>query len=460
MRIYRIILVFLLGLFGASFTLSAQQPFDLQSCVQQALENNHNLKKMQLDCQKSEQSIKDVQGALLPQLNGSAGLNRTLQKNKFIMPNFINSMLPPAAQNPNAPKYMTIEMGTNYSTSIGATLTQQVLNFSLFNALEITKTAQRMAEIGLEAKEEDVIGQVANLYYGIQTTVYAVGQFEKSIGLMDNMVQMLEVNFANGIVKKVDVDRLKVARANLLTQKSAIQNVIEIQKNLLKFQMGMDMEQHIDIAPIDLSVFEEQSKSKKESNFNLLQQSPYKLVQEQQNMVLLQRKSALYDALPVLMLNASYQYNGVCDEFFRGPTNYWYPGSMIGFNMRIPIFTGLSRKAKIKSADIELQKVKEDVSALEQSLAMAYINTRMKLDDSYKTIQLQKENMTLATDVYAVSEHNYLLGISSMADVLNANSSLIQAQMTYADALNNYMKAYIDLKKANGTIRDLVVEKM
>ena len=38
----------------------------------------------------------------------------------------------------------------------------------------------------------------------------------------------------------------------------------------------------------------------------------------------------------------------------------------------------------------------------------------------------------------------------------NGSSSLIQSQVSYAEALNNYMKAYIELLKSNGTIRKLL----
>lgn len=64
--------------------------------------------------------------------------------------------------------------------------------------------------------------------------------------------------------------------------------------------------------------------------------------------------------------------------------------------------------------------------------------------------------MALAEEVYRITERNYSQGIASMSDVLNSNSSLVQAQMSYADALNNFMKSYVELLKASGTLRELV----
>lgn len=436
--------------------VKAQQTYNLQTCLNHALENNHNLKKSRFDREKSDEARKEILGALLPQLSGSANLTGNIQKAKFIMPNFINEFLPANMQDPNASKYMQIEMGTNYSAGLGVALNQQILNMSLFNAVNIAETVQNMAALGVESKEEDIITQTANIYYAIQVTNYAVGQMNKSVELLDKMIETMNVSYANGLVRKVDLDRIKVTKTNLETQRSSIQNVVEVQKNLLKLQMGLEMNQKIEIEPIDLAFFENKSLQLGGYDFDINLQTPYKLMMQQKNIGDLQKKSAMYESLPVLVLNVNYNYNGVSDQFFRGETNYWYPSSMAILSLKLPIFGGLSRTAKLKQAVFEQKKIQEDVSTLEQSLSMAYLNAGMKLEDSRKTILSQKDNMALAQEVYNVTEMNFQQGISSMSDVLNANTSLIQAQVNYADALNNYMKAYIDLRKANGTIRELV----
>lgn len=446
-------------LFGYLSLFSQQNTYSLQQCLEYAIENNHNLKKLQFDKAKSAYARKEVFGALLPQINGTANLNDNLKKAKFIMPNFINSMLPPSAQDPNASKYMTIEMGTNYNANMGVSLNQQLFNLALFNTLEITKTAEKMAALGVESGEEEVIGQTTGLYYAIQSTEYAVKQMAKSIELVNKMLKMMEVNYENGIVKKVDVDRLKVNLVNLTTQKSNIENMANVQKNLLKLQMGLDVNQSLEILPINLEFFEEKVNSNVVTSFLPTNQLSHRIITEKLNMVKLQKKSAVYENMPTLSLLLNYQYNGVSDEFFRGETNYWYPTSVIGVSLRVPIFSGLSRKAKIRQSEMEIQKAVEDTKMLEQSLNMAYINAQLKLSDTRRTIELQRDNQKLAEDVFGVAENNFVLGLSSMSDVLNASQSLVQAQLSYVNALNDYMKAYIELKKASGNIRDFINEK-
>lgn len=450
----RMVLVLGLLLFVCS-NLAAQQVFNLQSCIKYALENNYNIRKSQLDVEKSAQARREVLGALLPQVSGSGSLNNNIQKAKFIMPNFMKEFLPPSMLDPNASDYMTIEMGLSYTTAVGAGLNQQVLNYSLFNAVDIAKTAESLSALAVEAKEEDVVSQTANLYYAVQITGYAVELFGRSIDIMDSMLTTMEVSYANGLVKKVDLDRLRVTKTNLLTQRTAMQSAIEVQKNLLKLQMGLDVNKPVEIEKIDLKIFEDQSNLPFTQVFSLNNQTAYKILEKQSDLTQLKRKSALYESYPVLTAMASYNYNGASNKFFTGETTFWYPTSMVGLSLRVPIFGGLSRSAKIKQADIEIQKIGEDAASLGQTLNMAYNNALLKLEDNRRTIRVQRDNMALAEEVYRIFESNYSQGLASMADVLNANNSLIQSQMNYADALNNFMKSWIELQKSNGTIRSL-----
>jgi len=436
--------------------IGAQQVYDLQGCLKFALENNHNIRKAQFDKEKSAQARQEILGALLPQVSGTGNLNYNIQKSRFIMPNFMNEFLPPGMQDPNAAKYMTIEMGTNYTAGIGAALNQQIVNLSLFNAVGIAKTAEELTSLAAEAREEDVISQTANLFYAIQATEYAAGMFGRSIEIMDSVLISMETSYASGLIRKVDVDRLKVTRTNMSTQRASVINAVEVQKNLLKLQMGMDISEQLEIEKINPEIFDIQTNIGDFQDFDPNLQTSYKMLNRQQNLQQLQKKAAIYENFPVLTAMINYNYTGVSDEFFRGETNYWFGSSMAALNLRIPLFGGLSRSSKIKQANFELLKVREDEAILKQSLSMAHKNALLKLEDSRNAIQIQKANMAMAEEVYRVTERNYSQGIASMSDVLNSNSSLIQAQMSYADALNNFMKAYVELRKASGTIRELV----
>ena len=436
--------------------LSGQNALTLKECVDYAMENNHTLQKSKLDRDKSVQARREILGALLPQVNGSGSMARNFDKTAAVMPNFMNSMLPESMRDPNASKYMVIPMAMNYSANLGASLIQQVVNFSLFNAMDIAESAQDMADLGMEINTEDVIEKTATIFYNIQVLGYGLEQFDRSIDLMDETVKVMEVNKANGIVRQVDLDRINVARTNLETQKKNLEQAREVQKNLLKLQLGYKIEDEIEIAPIDIASLESLASLQRDSYYDVNRLLPFRMVKQKEQLAKLQERSAKYEALPTLTLGANYSYNFMSDEFFGGDTFHKLPVSFISLNLRVPIFSGLSRQAKFNEARIEMSKAEQDRQLLEETLAMAHSNASIQLESSLNTILVQKENKQLAEDVYNVTKNNFKEGICPLTDVLNASSSLIQSQVSYAEALNSYVQAYIQMKKSEGTIRDII----
>ena len=429
-------------------------PMTLKECLDYAVANNASLQKDRLGMQSAAESRREVVGSLLPQLNASGSLTRNFQKTTVAMPNFMNSMLPAAMQDPDAPKYMAVAMGMDLSANWGLSLSQQVLNFSLFSAVEIAKAAEEMAETGLTMDRNDVVAQTATLYYNAQVLAHALTAFDESLALMDRTAAVMDANVQNGIVRKVDADRISVTKMNLETEKMAMEQALDVQKNLLKLQMGFPMTDDIELMPMDIDEIERTLTEEPLTPFELSQQLPFQMLKQQQGLLQLQRKAAVSEVLPALSLSANYSNNYMGDHFY-GETYHHFPVSMVSLNMRMPLFAGMSKRAKIKKAALEMDKALEDERMLTQSLTMGYSNAMRQLHQNRATIESQRRNRELAEEVLTVTENNYNEGIAPLSDVLNATTSLIQAQMNYVNALNSCMKAYIDLKKADGSIADL-----
>lgn len=450
----RITLLFLSLLLPVT-TVHAEEPLTYRQCIEYAVQHNLNLQKDRLAVESAVQSKREVVGALLPQLSASAGFTDNIQKTKITMPNFVNDMLPEPMRDPNASKYMSVTMGTDLSANWGLSVAQQVFNYSLISAVGIAKVAGEMAEAGVEITTNDVVAQTATLYFNSQVLEYAISQFDKSITLMENSEKMMTVFHENGVIRKVDLDQIIVAKTNMETQKMDLELALEVQKKLLKLQMGYEMNDPIEIEPFDADRMEEFIYSHSLSNFDVYEQLPYKMVKYQQDMLGYQKKSAIGEVLPTLVLTGSYSHNYLGDDF-KGPTYQHFPVSMVMLNLKVPIFTGLSKTAKIRKAEIEIRKAQRDEQLLIQSLTMGYGNARSQFDQNMRTVEAQHRNKDLAMEVMDVTQKNYEEGLSSLSDLLNANSSFIQAQMNYTNALNKCIEAFINLKKTDGTIQEII----
>ncbi len=72
------------------------------------------------------------------------------------------------------------------------------------------------------------------------------------------------------------------------------------------------------------------------------------------------------------------------------------------------------------------------------------------------TIQNQKGNAKLAKDVLSNTKNNYIQGLASLTDLLDAENAHTEAQNNYTAAILNYKLAEIQLIKSKGELRSLI----
>ena len=194
------VLLFLAAIPGVE--TAAMETFTLKQCFDYAVEHNRSLQKDKLGLETAAQSKRELIGSLLPQINASAGFTYNIDKPLVTMPNFITPMMGSMAP-AGMPDYIAMTMSLDMSANWGASITQQIINFSLFNALKVTQATSEMAAIGVEAGMSDIIAQTATFYYNVQVLQYAATQFDESIALMDTTLNMMQVNREIGLVRQI-----------------------------------------------------------------------------------------------------------------------------------------------------------------------------------------------------------------------------------------------------------------
>jgi len=436
-------------------TVQAQEVFDISRCLRYAIDNNQTLQKDRLSLKSAALSKKEIVGAWLPQLSASGNFTYNIQKTTVAMPNFMNSMMPESMRDPNASKYMKVEMGMDFAPNFGASLAQQVVNFSLLNAVKIAETAQQMAETGLTLSMTDVVLQTSTLYYSIQVLEYAISRFDEVISLMDRTIGIMKANKDEGLVRDVDLKRITVARTNLQSESGSIASALDVQKRLLKLQMGFPMEEELTVSPINEAEIVRMVYANDDRMFDLSLLPAYRMLKNQQNMLGLQYKTAVSANLPTIVLIGNASMNYMWDV--NSPESHsHFPMSLVSLGLKMPIFTGGSNSAKVKKAKVELMKSECDEKALSEALTMSYLNSKMQLEQQLLIVEAQVSNKSVAKEVYDVTEANFSEGISSLTDVLNASTSLVQAEVNFSTALNNCIKSYLELRRAEGTLLELI----
>jgi outer membrane protein len=103
-----------------------------------------------------------------------------------------------------------------------------------------------------------------------------------------------------------------------------------------------------------------------------------------------------------------------------------------------------------------LRSLKEDLKDTKLSLDLAYANAKTQIENSIIIIKNQKGNAQLAKDVLSNTKNNYLQGLASLTDLLDAENAHTEAQNNYTSAILDYKLAEIQLIKSKGELRTLL----
>jgi len=193
---------------------------------------------------------------------------------------------------------------------------------------------------------------------------------------------------------------------------------------------------------------------------NTANRTEYLLLKKQEELLNFQKKSVEAEYYPTLSLTAGYNYIGQGPElpWFAKPADgvYWSDYSSIGLNLKVPIFTGFGTRAKVRQADVKIRSLQEDIKDTKLSLDLEYKNATTQIQNSLTTIENQKENMILAEEILNNTRNNYLQGLASLTDLLDAENASIEAQNNYTSAILDYKLAEVALIKSKGELKTLI----
>lgn len=435
--------LFILSLITLAFAANAQEvkELSLKEAVSYALENKAEAVKARLEIKNSELKIDEVRASALPQINANGGLT-------------YNAILQQTALDFGG-QTQIITMGRPWQSTASVSLNQQLFNLAVFTGLKAAKSTREFYQINADLTDEQVIEKVANSYYEVYKTKSQLKTIDKTVSNTARVRDVIENLFKNGLAKKIDLDRINVTLNNIQSSRIQLVNALQLQENALKYLIGMDINTNIALPE---NTFEVTAHALTTEGSFADKRTEIKLLEKQTELLELNKKAINAEGLPSLSLTANYGYLGIGEEFpwFQSyPGAYWSDYSAIGLNLNIPIFNGGSVRSRTKQAQIKLDILEADKKDTRLALDLAYKNAATQINNSIITVNSQKENVTLAKDVLANVENNYKNGLSSLTDLLDAETSYADAQNNLTNALLDYKLAEIQLIKAKGELNDL-----
>lgn len=438
------------------FAGAQQQPkaYALRELLEVALANNNSIIKAKYDYEEGEAKTKEVKSAALPQVNINADLTDNVIQQAFVFPAAL------ADPNAGSEDYLILRAGMQYSASVQAQATQQLFNQSVFTGIKAAKVSEEFYRHNIVRTEEEVIQQVSTLFYQVASLQAQRAVIESTLAQTQKNLDITAQRFANGLARKVDVDRLKVNVTNLQTQLRSIDDNHSNLLNQLKLASGVDVRADITVDEPLMSGSDsyQYNPTIVTEGFVWENKIEYKQLNTQLSLYDLERKNYVAGFYPTLSAYASYTYNGQSNDFVLSPNanSLWFDVASIGLKLTVPVFDGFNKSNKVQQSKIRRMKTERDMKFTEQQSDMAYQNAIKTFETSYTSYLAQKDNVDLASSVYDVTLENYNEGISPLTDLLQAESSKIQAESQLIESLLKVKQAEVALLKAKGEIKSLL----
>jgi outer membrane protein TolC len=422
--------------------------FSLKQAQEFAVNNSIQTKNAQLEIIKAKKKIWETTAIGLPQINASASYTNMINIPTMLMPDFLTEavvgvnvnygLLPPETmeQLPESGSF-PVKFGKQHNADASIQLTQLLFNGAYLVGLQASKIFKSLSEQSLEKAEDEIKETIAKTYYLIlaaQENKIILDSIFINIKKTENDIKEL---LNEGFIENADYKQIKLTVSQMENSVFALEQQIIIAQRLLKFQMGIDLDKEIVLTQnLENVLSEDDITNLTYQDFNVENNINYKLLSTQEDLTVLNLKRYKSETLPTLAAFASYKSSAMRDEFdFFGGSGDWYPTTVIGLNLSIPIFSSGMRYSKIQQAQIELDEVRNMKFQVKQGVNLEASQAQIEFDIARNKYISEKENLQLSKEIYKITFEKYKEGVSTSLDLTQAHTQYLQTQSQYFSAV-------------------------
>lgn len=420
-------------------------PLSLQDAMDYAVKNNVSAKNARLDYLIQKAKNDEITGIALPQISGKGEFNDYINPVKSFIPGeFFGG--PPGS-------FTAVQFTPKYSNTASVSASQVLFDGSVLVALQARKAVLNLFEQKTQMSQEEVRYNIQKAYYALVAAGRQFSILTNSINYLRKITNDLDATYEQGLIEKIEVDRSRVTLNNLVTDSIKTINTIMISEQMLKFQMGMSIDQAIVLT--DSSVEEKITEANEllSSNIDYNNRTDYNLLRSQLSLNQYDLKRHKLSGVPSLAAFGTAAYNYSTSNFKDLFNEQYIFYSLIGLQLKVPIFDGLQRHNRVKQAKLEIEKTTNDIENMKLNIDFQNSQNKTTLRNTLLALENQKTNFELANNVLELAVKKYNAGVGSNLEVAQAQSEMLKAQGNFLNSMLDVVNASSDLKKALGDFK-------
>jgi outer membrane protein TolC len=389
---------------------SAGPTLTLDEALQTAQAKNLDLKisRERLD-QSKELSWKAWSG-YLPQVTAGAS---------FTHNNFSDSVIP---ANPAFGNAEPIVVAKQDQTAAQIKATQPIFAPQAWFGIASASAGERLAEANTESIRRDTLFGVAQAYYGAASRKQVVAIQERQLAIALRHEKDARVRFDAGTTPKVtllraEIDRsraeqdLKRAQNDYVSSRVALATLLDRQDT--RFEVTVPPPPQLPQGDTDALV-----------GMATRDRPDIRAADEQVSVSERDRNGVVARYLPTLGAFGQYQYSNLAG--FTGDTTTWAIGLQASWN----ILDGFLRESDLRERQSRVREAQVARVNVASKARQEVEQAQLDLDSAVANREKAKEQLSLAQENQRLVDVNYRAGAATYLEVSDANTSLLQAELT------------------------------
>lgn len=308
----------------------------------------------------------------------------------------------------------------------------------------------KLAQVGVEAGElehQGAIDEVAltaeKYYWQIVTLKSKKSTLEAVLNMVDTLANEVNVGVKAGVLLRNDLLKVQLQQNNFRSLMVDLDNGITLSSQLLAQYVGLDgdtisivdesVPEMIPPFPTDIYIDPQEA---------LISTVDYRLLNKQVEAAELQVKMTAGENLPTVGVGGGLFYDDLLNE------NYSFGALFLSVSVPISGWWGGSHAIKRSKSALESSKIqREDLS---QMLMLQMRNTWDNLTAAHRKMDIAHQSIEQALENLRINNNTYKAGVTSITDLLEAQTQYRQCCDGYIDAYGTYRMARATYLDATG----------
>ncbi|KOY84456.1 hypothetical protein AD998_20900 [bacterium 336/3] len=413
--------------------VQAQSTITLSQAINDGLANRKNIIAGKLNVSLSKLQTKALQHKYLPQVSA--------EYQYLYNPILPTSILPIGVFNPSFPIDATksVQFGTNWSQSLGLTVTQPLLDLSIQRYINEATLKEQIANLSQQQTEYELAYTIAQTYIDIY-----LGEAKLKSLIVDTnrtyiSYMLLKNRFDEKRLLKSDLNKAKINHNNMvqlfkdwtaLLIEDKVYLIFLIGATELKqwnFEIDTTFAMKYSIEIIDNTIFTDQLSD--------LQQLTL-----QSQLSDLQAKIERTKHLPTVGFKGYLGANQFSNLFNPIAANSWFGLSYIGLYVKTPILFGENTHNKIQQLKLQSDQYNLQKEDKKNQYKNDVFTVKLKIENKKLQLQTQKENIMLSKESINIFQARVKEGQESAS---NLNLEEVSIQLLEADYEMNKKQLWV-----------------